>query len=329
MRALKVVFKTKGSHKEGMGDITSSLSLAKEFREASHQVFFIVNNNDSVQRLIYDNGFTYNLANSATEIEQYISKLDIDIAILNQLNSPKDEALVFKKCSRMLVTIEDKGDAASLADLRFNILYHSDGAITGFEFMPLDSVFQLKHIKEKIIKKEIRKLMVTQGGSDTHGLTPKIIKALEALPVSIKASVIIGPNFSHQQKLEDVLQSIQRTFELISDKTDLSDIMFESDLAVTAGGNTLFELACVGTPAVVICGEPFEVETAERLQKQDFGINLGFGADVEGNKIYSTVQSLATDYGLRLKMSRMGKELIDGRGTERMFKRVVEEYAKR
>ena len=59
MRKLKVVFKTIGGHKAGMGDIFSSLALAKEFSKYGHDVFFIINKNQHVSRLVSSNAFKY------------------------------------------------------------------------------------------------------------------------------------------------------------------------------------------------------------------------------------------------------------------------------
>ena len=61
------------------------------------------------------------------------------------------------------------------------------------------------------------------------------------------------------------------------------------DLALTAGGITLLELACVGVPCLIICGKKFEIETANLLEKNNFGINLGFGKNLSLTKIAKNI----------------------------------------
>ncbi len=324
---LKVLFKTKGGHKEGMGDVTSSLAIAEEFRNTGYKVAFILNANKNVIGLVSQADFEYHIAESMTELTNCMEDKNIDIAILNQLVTPEEEALLFKKSSKMLVTIEDTGISAKLADLRFNVLYPVAEYITDFKYIPLAPIYQEKHKNDRQIKEKVENILVTQGGSDTYGFTPKIMKALYSITTDIDINVVIGPNFSNDNELNKALDNAPRKFKIISGRNDLSGIMLQADLAVSAGGNTLFELACLGVPSVVVCGEPFEAITAGRLEKEGFCINLGFDKDVDERKLHKTVNSLIDNAGRRQKMSTKGKELIDGRGVKRTVMAITEHFS--
>ena len=95
--------------------------------------------------------------------------------------------------------------------------------------------------------------------------------------------------------------------------------MKKSDIAVTAGGNTLLELAFLGIPSLIVCAEKFEVETAKLMQKSGFGKNLGFGRDVSKNKISSNLNRLIKNFELRQKMNICGPKIIDGNGVSRII----------
>ena len=306
-----------------MGDITSSLAIAEEFRSHGNGVIFIINSNKKVVDLVSQKGFESNTAKSMAELTNSLNGRQFDIVILNQMNTPEDEALLFKRHSKMLVTIEDTGSSTQYADLRFNILYPIDDSINDFKFIPLASVFQDKHRIPKEIKEDVENILVTQGGSDTYGFTPKIAKALYNVPANISINVVLGPNFSHDSELNDMMEESPRKLNLIREKNDLSDLMLETDLAISGGGNTLFELACLGVPTIVVCGETFEVITANRLQKEGFCINLGFGKNVDEREIYNTVNRLFCDANLRINMSTKGKKLIDGSGIKRMVEAIT------
>lgn len=322
-----VLFKTKGGHKEGMGDVTSSIALAEEFRNQGFDVRFIINDNKSVIDLVSGKHFEYAVASEAEEIKDCLRGKRFDITILNQLNTPEDDVLLFRSRSSMLVTIEDTGIGAQLADLRFNVLYPIDNSISDFKFIPLASVFQDKHHIRKPVKEKVKNIVVTQGGSDTYGFTPKIIKALYPVHADIDINVVIGPNFLHNDRLNDAVGSSPRTFNVIKGSKDISGLMLEADMAISAGGNTLFELACLGVPAIVICAEFFEVETADRLQKEGFGINLGFGKYVDEKEIYKSISLLIHNTEMRVKMSVRGKSLIDGQGAKRVTESVLSKTA--
>lgn len=322
-----ILLKTKGGYAEGMGDIVSSVSLAREFVQQGYIVSFVINNNKNVIEVISMNGFEYHIAETESNIERILRAQPVDITILNQLNTPEDEARLFRKTSKFLVTIDDTGASAQLADVRINVLYPIANSINDLEFIPLASQFKEKHLLSKKIKSKIKKVLIMQGGSDTYGFTLKIIRALYNFSPSIELDVVIGRSFSHDDELSDALKHAPRTFNIIRDKYDLSDLMLDADMAISAGGNTCFELACLGVPIVIICGERFEVQTAERLQRLGFGMNLSFGGDVSEIDIYKAVISLADDYNGRVMMSKRGKELVDGAGTERIVKYLINRFS--
>jgi spore coat polysaccharide biosynthesis predicted glycosyltransferase SpsG len=99
----------------------------------------------------------------------------------------------------------------------------------------------------------------------------------------------------------------------------MAALMLRADLAVTAGGITLFELACLGTPAIVVCGERFEMETAERMHEAGAALHAGFGGDLEPARLSSALDSLAGDFELRKRMSARGREMVDGQGAHRVM----------
>lgn len=327
MQKLKILFKTKGGHKEGMGDVISSLAVARELRKAGSGVSFLINNNKNVINSVSGDRFVFETPEGGTEIGSYVKGKSFDIVVLNQLDTPVAETLLLKRASGMLVSIEDTGESAKLADLSFNILYPARGAIGGFEYIPLAETFKKKHGLPRAINDRVINIMITQGGSDTYGFTPKIVKALSGLPEEIAINVVIGPNFLHYSELDKALSAAKRIFNNIKGKNDISDIMTQADVAISAGGNTLFELACLGVPTIVVCAEIFETITANRLQKEGVCVNLGFGKDVKCQEIYRALEGLIRSKESRSKMSDKGKNLIDGCGAHRMAKEILKQYS--
>jgi spore coat polysaccharide biosynthesis predicted glycosyltransferase SpsG len=324
-----ILFKTKGGHKEGMGDVTSSLAIAEEFEKQNFKVQFFINKNTSVVELLKKAGYEYHKILELSELNSLFGNELWDVVVLNQLNSDYEEALFFRRASKVLVTIEDTGQSAELADIRINVLYPIDESITDFSYIPLSGSYtRNKNVKKSSMNK-VEKMLITQGGSDTYGFTPKIVKALSPISDSIEINVILGPNFSHMKELVKVLDENHGYFNLVMRESDLSHLISESDLAISAGGNTLFELACYGVPTIVVCGELFEVITADRLEREGFGINLGFGRNVAEESILMATKTLIQNHELRQSMSNKGKKLVDGEGIKRIFSIIRELYQKK
>ena len=108
---------------------------------------------------------------------------------------------------------------------------------------------------EKIVKK----IIVLQGGSDTYCFTPKIIDSFNLIKKDLEISVIIGESFNCWKKLEQSISKSNKKINVLHNVKNLSKILKKYDLAITAGGMTSLELACVGIPSIIICGEKFEI----------------------------------------------------------------------
>ncbi|GAH05045.1 unnamed protein product, partial [marine sediment metagenome] len=246
------------------------------------------------------------------------------VIIVNQLNSPSEFLQELKKRTNLLVTIDDAGPGAVVADIRFNPEYYLPDSYFGPEFVPLRQEFQDFNKKNKESKKQVESILVTLGGSDTYGFLPKVVQALSGIPKTIEVKVIIGPAFNHHTQLDEVIKRANRPFTVLKSITNMAEFLFNSDLVVCSAGLTLFEAACVGTPAVVVCGELFEEETAKMMKKNGFGINLGFGKNIIERIIFKKTLDLIMDFDRRKKMSQIGRKLVTGCGCERIAKIILE-----
>jgi len=302
-----------------MGDVIGSLAIADAFRAKGAEIMFIVDNDKEALRCIEKHGYTVALVQSEGEEVSNLISFRPDAIIVNQLNNPPQYLKNLKPHARLLATVDDAGEGAKVADLRFNPLYRAPDAFYGPEFAPLRKEF--KKVDEKpCIRKRVKNILVTLGGSDTYGFTPKVVSALSDIPREISITVLLGPAFRHGEELKKALRDADRPFTIVRDvnANEMLALIARADIVVCSGGNTLYEVACLGAPAVIVCSEPFEEETAERMEEKGFGINLGFGKNLEMKRIFKAVNDLMENYKLRLQMGKKGKKLVDGRGAERI-----------
>ena len=95
--------------------------------------------------------------------------------------------------------------------------------------------------------------------------------------------------------------------------------MRECDIAITGGGQTLFELAATGTPSMAI--RLVDNQTSNLNNLTDLGIVqwIGDAADHDlDSKLSENLALLANDKHLREKMSHQGQAYIDGQGAKRV-----------
>ncbi|MCK4852250.1 MAG: hypothetical protein KAS86_03960 [Candidatus Omnitrophica bacterium] len=155
-------------------------------------------------------------------------------------------------------------------------------------------------IPEKEIKREIRNVLVTFGGMDNSGLLRNIVEYLR-------------PKFNFHFNMIDVRKG------RVSTRTML-DMMLAADLCISAGGQTTYELARVGVPAVGICFAENQKFNLKGLQEGGFIEYAGwFNAPDLPSKVSGSIARLA-DHGERVERSRAGKNLVSGNGAKTIAK---------
>ena len=314
---MRVVFRTEGNHQQGMGDIWGSIALADEFAKHSVETLFLLAEGEEAVSLIVERGYKVCTVPSRAHEDEALKAFGPDVIILNKLKNPPEHVKSLREFASLIVTIDDAGQGARHANLNINAMYYIDGAVVDTRFVGLRREFQEAHGWEKPISNEVRELLITQGGGDTGGFTPVIVRALERVRCRPHCTVVTGPAFQHHAEFQQSLNASTLDLTHVHNAQNMCQLAWEADLAITAGGLTMFELACVGTPSIVVCGEPFEVEPGIRLDKAGAVVSLGFGGGVDYAKLPDLVDDLSNGVEVRRRMSARGKESVDGRGCER------------
>ncbi|TSA00412.1 MAG: hypothetical protein D4R81_07775 [Nitrospiraceae bacterium] len=314
------MFRTEGNHQQGMGDLWGGLALADECVAQGDECIVVVSGGDEAIAMITERGHRFSVAISPAVEEKILLSFLPDVILVNQLNNPPSYIESLRRHATLVVTMDDTSEGAQRADLNINVLYHKPGAVVEPQYIALREEFRVAHTISRSVRSEVKEVLVTQGGSDTYGFTPRIVRALERMTFRPHCTVVVGPAFRHHDELQEALSASSLGISVLRSVREMSRLMIDADLAVTAGGLTMFELACVGTPSVVVCGERFEVETAARLEQAGAVVNLGFGDDLNDEALLATMDWLARDVERRRHMAAKGKQLVDGRGCERILR---------
>jgi spore coat polysaccharide biosynthesis predicted glycosyltransferase SpsG len=312
-----------------MGDLAGSLALADECARQDDEILFLVSAGGEAVELLKERGHPFQVVASPEAEPSILRAFRPDVILVNRLENTPAYIEALKAYGGLVVTLDDAGEGGARADLRINVLYHAAGAVTDMDYIALRQEFQATHRQTRAVRSGVRELVVTQGGSDTFGFTPRIIRSLEGLACRPHCTVVVGPAFRHLAELEEAVRASTMDLTVIHHARNMAELMGRADLAITAGGLTMFELACVGTPSVVICAERFEVETAARLERAGAVVSLGFGEDLNYDRVPSAVEELAGNPERRRQMSARGKALVDGRGCERIVRLIRSRLAER
>jgi len=105
---------------------------------------------------------------------------------------------------------------------------------------------------------------------------------------------------------------------LAFEAADVTGRIARCHFAVSGGNAWSLELACIGVPQLVIVQSEAHWPTAQRLEEEGAGTCLGWHESVSAQTIRMAVQNLLGDPFERQAMARCGRQLIDGRGPDRL-----------
>ena len=102
--------------------------------------------------------------------------------------------------------------------------------------------------------------------------------------------------------------------------------MANADLAVTSQGRTVYELASMGVPAVVLAQNEREAEHVFAGIQNGF-INLGLGSQQDDSTIISTIEWLMKTPEVRKQMRRLQLSKDFSKGQDRVIKLILNDLA--
>ena len=186
----------------------------------------------------------------------------------------------------------------------------------GAGYLFLDRGINRLHQTKKTIRENIGSILITMGGVDPKNYTSFLMKEIPACFSDAKIDIVLGGG---NQNCEDIYRKAENSARITVYKniTDMLERIHFADLIICAGGNTLHEAACIGTPAIVFPSMPHEIRTARCFEDSGFGHVMDI-ENISRDSLWEACESMM-DYSVRKRMSDRGKELSDGLGVERIM----------
>ncbi len=306
--------KNRPRNEQGMGHISRSLVLAEYLQERGFDIAFIMKHLPGINK-IKEAGFKVYEIDEADSEEEQIVKILKELynvyLIIDKLDVDGNYVKKIKPYCKKVVSVDNKGSGALYTDLNLYPLVKmpkefSYNSVCSLNLVLLKKEFFEYFNKEKKINKEVKKILVTMGGTDPTRTTLKIVRALKEIK-DVDVSVIVGYGFNFKKEIEKIVAKNDR-FKILQDVRNMEKLLFDADIVITSGGVTVFEAAFVGTPQIVICHNQGELEHG--FSEYGFALNLGLTDTLDNNNIYKAIISLMENHGERIKMSKTGKSLF-------------------
>lgn len=200
---------------------------------------------------------------------------------------------------------------------RYERLYGDDGTclVLGCRYAPVRDQFLNRGYQ---VRGEVKKVLITTGGGDVDNIAGQILDRIE--DGNREYYLISGQFNSYFRELKE-LEKRRTNVHILHNVAEMGDLMEMCDLAVTAGGSTIYELAAVGVPFLCFSyAENQEALTEYIGEKNIAGFCGAYHRDREGmlERLETLFLQLCSDYKKRKIFHDREQGMIDGGGARRL-----------
>lgn len=313
------------------GHVMRCLSIADAAREMGKEVVFIVADEKPVEML---KGRGYDPVILYTKWDDMETELEKMISFIQKNGISKLLVDSYQVTKEYLAKLEEYTEVFYLDDLDAfeypvsNVLcyanYYSELSYEhykrdtkfylGTSYMPIRKAFQ--NCKAKQIKDKIERIMVLSGGSDSFHMLEHITELFKNT-VDVELDVICGIFYPDFEGLKKKFADYSH-LKFYQNVNNLEEFMESADLAISAGGTTLYELSAKGTPAISYAFADNQQKTVRQFDADGL---IPYAGDVRKDDVYGNIYHLYEKYKnpeIRKQVSRKMQMVIDGQGAARI-----------
>jgi spore coat polysaccharide biosynthesis predicted glycosyltransferase SpsG len=160
--------------------------------------------------------------------------------------------------------------------------------------------------------------VIALGDDDPNRQTAALARQLAAITKMSRVDLIVRPQHPELAALQELAAANPERLSVAVETPDVTASIARCHFAISGGNAWSMELACVGVPQLLIVQSEAHWPTAQRLEEEGAGTCLGWHESVSSQTIRTAIQNLLGDSLERQAMARCGRQLIDGRGPDRL-----------
>ena len=325
LRRKKIMFRTVGKRSVGMGHVYRCLTLA--YKLTGHDVVFAASEDSDIGiEKIEESNFDVIRIKDDAHFERVLEEEKPDILINDILDTTAEYMCMVTKYVKRVVNFEDVGTGAKYADAVINALYEKGDKLHneyyGSKYFCIRDEFLEEHPKE--FEEKAENVLVIFGGADPSDLTGRlygICKKLHKEHPDVKFHFLLGFAYPYADRI--VTSESDNVF-VYKDVKRVSSYMGRMDLAITSQGRTVYELASMGVPAIVLAQNDREAKHVFAGIQNGF-INLGIGSQIDDETVVSTIGWLISTPNVRREMRKLQLQKDFSKGHERVIKLILDD----
>jgi UDP-2,4-diacetamido-2,4,6-trideoxy-beta-L-altropyranose hydrolase len=231
-----------------------------------------------------------------------------------------------------LLVIDDNGELESYAsELVLNQNAHARAemyakrsprtrVLLGPRYALLRSEFTAYSNWARMVPERGARVLVTMGGSDPQDLTPRILSALASLSIDyLQIRAVVGGSAENRNEVAGKAARFPGRVEVLSNVATMAELMAWADMAIAGAGTTCWEMCLLGLPAILVVVAENQRFIAGHLASMGAAVDAGPAESIDCWSLARSSEELLDNRDRRLKMSQLARQLVDGKGSERVL----------
>lgn len=168
----------------------------------------------------------------------------------------------------------------------------------------------------------VDRVLLALGSATPTSLMVLVARAARAAAPAASLDVVVGPMGDGGAVLRRAVAEVPGV-HFHEGRVSLRALMLEADLAVTAGGVTLLELAATATPTVGVCVAHNQMANLVGLEAEEAVVFAGTHDDPRlAERLLAVLSMLVAGSEARTRLGRRARMLVDGQGARRVAERI-------
>lgn len=324
---MRFLFRADASPDIGIGHLMRCVALAQELQDHGHSVKFVSCCPASLAERIHREGFSLERIESCSLDPELVARVaeseQVDWIVLDGYEFGREfQSRVRGIAARGLASLDDFASSHYVSDLVIN---QNIGADRRFRFSVEPHTRILAGERYVMLRREFRqsrisrsrpggtKLLVTMGGADPENCLSEVLRSVKHDGFQIRA--VLGPSYRHETALMADLGPTD-AIEIERAPESLRASIEWCDIAISAAGSTVWELAICGRPMILGYYAENQRAIGEELAARGAAICVGrFGS---GAPVAEALRTLCSDDALWERCVTRASTVCDGGGVVRI-----------
>lgn len=168
------------------------------------------------------------------------------------------------------------------------------------------------------VEPELRRIIVSMGGTDMPNTTATILRALERspLPSSLSLDVVMGSRAPWLAQIYEFSAKSRFNCDVNIDVHNMAERMTLADLSIGAAGSTSWERCALGLPTIAASQAQNQSSILDALSGAEAAVKLSI--PITENELTSSLNRFFQHPGKLVSMSKKAAQVCDGMGITRI-----------